>query len=177
MTDVIVHYQQNDTDQCLICGFASALFYIGLKTSAQELYDMAEKFEHVPSNMAVPNLLNLVVKHIPVLGGYKVYNTFFHKKRKRRNKRWITIEEVCKTTSPFPFLVILRGNDGSTNHAVTIIDDIIFDSTLTVAMKLVPSSFDWICGELGCDGIHVGIHFLDGYNTKQKLVRSCVKNW
>ena len=106
-----------------------------------------------------------------------MYNVSYAKKRKKRNKRWINLDELCHLNSPFPFVAILRGRDGSTNHAVTIVDDIIFDSTLEYAMKLRIQSFHWICGIGGCDGIHTGIHFNDNYNYKKRFVRECKKNW
>lgn len=50
-----------------------------------------------------------------------------------------------------------HGNDNSVDHAVCIIDDLIFNSTQAFAMKLKKESFDWICGDLGCNEEPFGV--------------------
>jgi hypothetical protein len=39
--------------------------------------------------------------------------------------------------------------DRSTNHAIVVMDDLIFDFTQAYAIKLCRESLDWICGDLG----------------------------
>ena len=45
--------------------------------------------------------------------------------------------------------MIPQGKDGSINHAVAVVEDLIFDSTQSHAMKLKKESFDWIFGSCG----------------------------
>ena len=49
--------------------------------------------------------------------------------------------------------MIPKGKDAGVNHAVCVVDDLIFDSTQHFTLKLCHESFDWICGEGGCEGI------------------------
>jgi hypothetical protein len=51
--------------------------------------------------------------------------------------------------TPYLTLVHPKGRDGSVDHAVCVVDDIIFDSTLTHAMKLCEESFHAVCGGKG----------------------------
>ena len=57
------------------------------------------------------------------------------------------------------------GKDAGVNHAVCVVDDLIFDSTQHFALKLCRESFDWICGDGGCEGIYFAIHFNRGNHT------------
>ena len=50
---------------------------------------------------------------------------------------------------PYPVLLILHCNDGGIQHAVAVVDDLIFDSTQTVALKLCEQSFHFICNRNG----------------------------
>ena len=46
----------------------------------------------------------------------------------------------------FPTVVVPQGRDGSVNHAVCIVDDLVFDSTQPKALKLCRETLDWVCG-------------------------------
>ena len=50
-------------------------------------------------------------------------------------------------------LVIPEGKDGSINHAFTVADGYIFDSTQEYPMKLLVESINFICGNCGCEKI------------------------
>jgi hypothetical protein len=41
--------------------------------------------------------------------------------------------------------VIPLGGDGGIGHAITIVGDLIFDSTQTHALKLGKNTLDWCC--------------------------------
>jgi hypothetical protein len=56
-------------------------------------------------------------------------------------------------------LIIPLGRDKSLNHAVCVIDDLIFDSTQEFALKLKKKSLDWICGDDGVLMIDGAIRF------------------
>jgi hypothetical protein len=47
-----------------------------------------------------------------------------------------------------PHLTVVhpKGMDGSSDHAVCVGDDIVFDARLTHALKLRKETFDWVCG-------------------------------
>ena len=50
---------------------------------------------------------------------------------------------------PFPVLLILHTNDGGIQNAVTVVDDLIFDSTQKLALKLCEESFKFLCHRNG----------------------------
>jgi hypothetical protein len=67
--------------------------------------------------------------------------------------------------------VIPKGKDKSVNHAMCAIDDLIFDSTQCLALKLTHSTLDWVCGEkegdnkekVGCEDIYGALCFNGNY--------------
>ena len=77
----------------------------------------------------------------------------------------------------FPTLILPVGMDGSNNHSVVVVDDLIFDSTQKYALKLCKKSFDWICGEDGFSHLDVVLRFNRSHKTKVKLVHKERKNW
>jgi pyrimidine operon attenuation protein/uracil phosphoribosyltransferase len=84
---------------------------------------------------------------------------------------------LIENTTKFPTVVIPHGNDGSNNHAIVVVDDIIFDTTQVYALRLCRESLDWICGEKGMASIDIAIRFNRGHRTKRKLEREKQKNW
>ena len=68
------------------------------------------------------------------------------------------------------------GVDGSKDHAVTAVGDVIFDSRLPKAMKLCHESIDWICGVHGCLELGVCYSF-DLTNKRKEKHMSLLKNW
>ena len=60
-----------------------------------------------------------------------------------------------------PMVAIMLGADGGAQHAVTIVQDLIFDSNLKRALKLTKESLDWCCN---CEGGYV-------------MLKSAVKFW
>jgi hypothetical protein len=80
--------------------------------------------------------------------------------------KWMTRKRVGKfdltteTSDRWALVVILLGGDGSIGHAITIIGDLIFDSTQSHALKLGNSSLDWCCAnDLGFESIYMAIKF------------------
>ena len=66
----------------------------------------------------------------------------------------------------YPTFVIPIGNDGSTGHAICIVDDLIFDSTQENALILGREYLDWICGKIEYKDIYVAIRFKPLINRK-----------
>ena len=72
----------------------------------------------------------------------------------------LTKFDILSDRSMWPTLCVLKGSDGSTNHAVTVVEDFIFDSNNTYAMPLTAESLDWCCsGDEGEEVQFVGVHF------------------
>lgn len=60
----------------------------------------------------------------------------------------ITIKsfDILQNRSMWPTLCILKGSDGSVTHAVTVVNNYIFDSSCNTAMHLTKENLDWCCG-------------------------------
>lgn len=57
----------------------------------------------------------------------------------------LTNLDVLNDRTMWPTLCILKGDDNSTNHAVTIVENFVFDSNNTYALPLDKSTLDWCC--------------------------------
>jgi len=70
-----------------------------------------------------------------------------------------------------PTLVILTGNDTTSNHAITVYKDMIFDSSHDNILKRCRETLDWCCGDLGFCKIYRAytLHKNETTNKKQKI--------
>jgi hypothetical protein len=65
--------------------------------------------------------------------------------------KWMTKKQVGKfdlkteTSDRWALVVVPLGGDGGICHAITIVGDLIFDSTQSHALKLGKDSLDWCC--------------------------------
>ena len=84
-------------------------------------------------------------EYAPAIGQCKIFNLETAKKKKRE----MTVTEVYEMRLPFPVLLILKTNDGGIQHAVTVVDDLIFDSTQKHALKLCEEGFKFLCKRNG----------------------------
>jgi hypothetical protein len=64
------------------------------------------------------------------------------------------LEPIDGVSSTEPMIAVLLGADGGTQHAVAIVDDLLFDSNLPNALKLTRRALDWSCS---CEGGYVGL--------------------
>ena len=68
---------------------------------------------------------------------------------------------------PNIIMLIPQGNDGSINHAITVGNGMIFDSTQDFPLTITKESFDFICGDCGYCKI---------YKTKSFMFKNERKN-
>jgi hypothetical protein len=172
-TQVPVAYPQGDHDRCLFLGLASALHYMGLIEEAAKLAGMASKAEHLPGTKGIEALKAAMIECAPCIGRPQVFN-----KRKRKPRTRLTVEDVTLVLSQYPTVVIPLGTDGSVNHAVCVVDDLIFDATQWCALKCKVESIGWICdsGSKGVAGVYEAFRFQNPMNCKP-LEREIVRNW
>ena len=78
----------------------------------------------------------------------------------------MTLVALLEDKCAFPMVVIPRGIDNCVNHAICVMDDLVFDSTQPKALSLCKETFDWICGDEGCAGIHLAVRFDHSFKTK-----------
>jgi hypothetical protein len=69
--------------------------------------------------------------------------------------------DILQNHSVWPTLCILRGSDNSVNHAITVVDNFIFDSNCPYAMQLTRDNLDWCCcsDEISTDVKYVEVMF------------------
>jgi hypothetical protein len=93
----------------------------------------------------------------------------------------MSVGDNVSSKTPYLTLVQQKGMDGSVDHAVCIVDDIIFDSTLTYALKLQEESFDRVCGPSGIAELGRVIRFCLPYGVKhtkpEREKREMKRNW
>jgi hypothetical protein len=91
------------------------------------------------------------------------------------------VGEIVSRKTPYLTLVHPKGMDGSVDHAVCVVDDIIFDSTLTHAIKLCEESFHAVCGPSGMAELGQVIRFCLPYGVKhtkpEREKREMKCNW
>jgi hypothetical protein len=80
--------------------------------------------------------------------------------------KWMTRKRVGKfdqkteTSHGWALVVIPLGGDGGIGHAITIVGDLIFDSTQSHALKLGKNSLDWCCAnDRGFESIYMATRF------------------
>jgi hypothetical protein len=151
-----------------------------LPQAANHLSFAWKKVENHDMDDQIKTLIEMIQKEAPCYGKAKVYNKTSRKRGKKKNHH-ITIEEIVNSPKNVPFvtplLVIPAGKDGSVNHAVVVVDDLVFDSTQSHALKLKQETFEWICGEPGFERVYLAYHFFEPMNKTTKHERNFNKNW
>lgn len=115
----------------------------------------------MPSNVQVARLRELAMVVIPTIGLCTVHG----------DKGPFHVKELVECRTAYPTVVIPQGKDGSVGHAVTVVDDLIFDSTQKRALKLQRMSLDWICDGDGCEKILIAYRFEKKWLKRKRLER------
>ena len=176
-TDITVNYQQKMESYCVLYGLSSALIHCGYGKEGRRLSSQAAITSKLLRDGQIKALHEQIALILPVIGKSIAFNV-----RVNTNKtRVLTIEELTTKLTCFPTVVILFGNDGSVCHSVTVVDDLIFDSTQKTALKLSVESLNWICAlNEGCGGIFQAFRFhekLSTFKGKAKWKHKPSKNW
>jgi hypothetical protein len=179
LNPVVVRYQQNARAYCLTYSVASCLNYMGHVKEASTVADAAPILVNLPGDKAFDRLRNIISEVLPHMGQCMVWNG---KKRKRyKSRKVMSVGEIVTRRTPFLTLVHPKGRDGSVDHAVCVVDDIIFDSTLTHAIKLCEESFHAVCGEEGMAELGRVIRFCIPKGVKhtkpEREERKMKRNW
>jgi hypothetical protein len=124
-------YMQRDDPTCLFCSFASALHFVGLERTAKEMADMADMFA------------------ADSLNGFHNWKAL--QVMMRKQCAWLTPKKVKKgfdilgDRSIYPTVVALEAADGCTQHAITIVNDMIFDPNCELALDLNLENLNYCC--------------------------------
>jgi hypothetical protein len=144
----IVQFQQKDLDTCAFSSLASALFYLGYVEQAVLLHAYGEEWT-LRNEELTERTLEAIVKFIPTTKKFKYFRK--HYKPHRLNQNYDIFEKVPANEIR---LIVIIMSDNTESHAVTVVNDYIFDANCTNALPLTLEGFDCCCG---VDATFVGV--------------------
>ena len=150
-TKVPLLYPQHNESYCLTHSLASALFYCGFKEEASILVSQDKIFSTFHFDEAISNLLGLMENLVPTIGRATIFGR--RTKTHDRKLRELSFDSLYKNLTPYPTLIIPVTSDGLMSHAICAVDDLLFDSIASCALKLNEESLKWIF-----NGAEVKIH-------------------
>ena len=168
-TKVKCLYEQLEKPYCVTYCLASALFYCGFDHEARRLATQASLL--APCNMScqIEIIQSFLPNLVPLIGGCTIYGKRCAGNNKR--KRPITWKDLFTDLTPYPTLVVpVKKLNGKMTHAFCVVDDLIFDSSASHALKLKEESVSWIFRNEPVD-IFVAIRFNQKVSPKGKKVR------
>ena len=77
----------------------------------------------------------------------------------------MTIKDLLKNKTIYPTVVVPEGRDDDVGYAITVVDDLIFDSTQEHALKLCRKTLEWTCGFYGIKNIYFAVWFEQQVNV------------
>jgi len=154
-TPLHIQYPQGNLHTCMVSSFASCLYHYGLKKASERL------IHRIGQLYVMPTLYNEFQKIVM----QATNNEFSVIRDKRYN--FDQDEELFN----MPTLVILTGNDGTSNHAISVYKDMIFDSSHNKILKRCRENLDWCCGDMGFQKIDHAytLREEEDSNKKQKI--------
>ncbi len=157
VTKFSVHYTQRNHDTCLFKSVASALHHLHKQQIASVISSMATKYMYTP----VDDQLNILASVAQERDCELLVTKWMTRKRVE------TLDLKTATSHHWALVVIPLGGDGGIGHAITIVGDLIFDSTQTHALKLGKNTLDWCCAnDHGFASIYMAIKFAWKKNNK-----------
>lgn len=180
ITKVKCLYEQLERPYCVTYCMANALFYCGFHLKARDLAAQAPLL--APLNMAaqLEAIKSFIPNLVPLIGGATIYGKRCAGNKKR--KRSITVADLFSDITPYPTLVVpSRQDNGRMTHAFCVVDDLIFDSCTSYALKLKMESINWIFNNVPVD-IFVALRFNkkvspEGHKVRGKYKRLVQRNW
>ena len=147
---VPIAYQQGNMKTCLYTSVASALVYMGHSDSAEYIVKNMTKCVGLSAKIQWKDLTELMCNNNMIK---KVHIAKFNFKRgkKRSPKHKLNVESLTSGHENAKDLhaVALIGSDGSEDHAVAVVNGMVFDSSTTHAMVLCRDVLDWCCNSIG----------------------------
>ena len=145
--------QRPGENSCVFNSLANALHYINDYHGRDEILDKLEKSLDYSEYRDVAKTRRSFAAHVMnfCVKGYTA--------------RLLTNLDILADRTMWPTLCILKGDDNSTNHAVTIVENYIFDSNNSYALPLHKSNLDWCCtGDEGPGVKFVSVPFAYRFN-------------
>jgi hypothetical protein len=125
-------YLQTTKWTCLFHSFASAIYFLTMEELAEVIASNAEKYS-VESRHGHQNwdgLLNIMRTNCSWLVPKRVSGKNF---------------DIFNSHSPYPTVMSLQAADGGTQHAVTVVGKLVFDSNCMRALPLSKATLDHCC--------------------------------
>ncbi len=178
-TKVRTIYQQHNRDFCLPYSLASALFYCGFDAAASILASQANFFANLHLEDALSKLKELMSNLVPEIGRATMFGQW--SKNSGRTRRRLTWEHVFSELVPPPTGIICHCPNGSASHAFCAVDDLVFDSTTPLALKLQRESVGCIFNDCNVE-INQAVRFNmklspPGAKVLTKYKRQVTLNW
>jgi hypothetical protein len=175
-TNVHVEFRQKENDYCLPYSVASCLRYMKHDEVGHAICEQASEWCGMPGDMVLDAVRKHMIKYLPDEGQAVVFN-----RKKSRHQQTVHLSRSQLVTERTPFLTLIRpvGKDGSSDHAVCVVDDLIFDARLAYALKLCEESLDLVCGSKGMAELGIVLRFCKNYGRKQprRSTRAMQVNW
>ena len=147
-----LQYMQEGDFTCLFSSLASALFFLGLTRPAEAIASSAKTFaSNAPAGIFNWNgLLMCMQSACKWLQPCKIHGNCF---------------DVMKDISQYPTVLSLQAVDGGTQHAITIVGRMIFDSNCERALALTRRNLDYCCSSDDIQGYYKKVH--KGYRFRE----------
>jgi hypothetical protein len=135
-----IKYPQGEDYYCLANSFASALHYCGYTKVGFFAWEQKDKWSRMSLDQALVAVRTFMEFTIPAIGR----PTQFMIRNASKKKRPLTLEEVIASPSRYPMVLIPSILDVVPNHALCVVDDLVFDSITHHALRLCKETFLWI---------------------------------
>ena len=130
-TDILVKYMQGQHNTCLYRGFASALHHLGDTVLAHTIAVKSTEYTELPAAEQLNRLCQEVESRYQVI--------------KYMTKKKASSIDILRVRNRHATVIIPLAGDGGVQHAITVVGDILFDSTQTHALVLSQATLDWCC--------------------------------
>jgi hypothetical protein len=136
-------YMQLGQGTCLFSSFASALYYCGLQETAKEMAEQARIWSMDATSSNWQGLLRVMECSCHWLVPHRLKKATFN---------------IFRDVSEYPTVLQLEATDGGTQHAVTVVGGLVFDSNCERALPLSLETLDYCCSTDEKAGFYHGIY-------------------
>ena len=173
-TRVLCSYQQDLDDLCLGYAVASALKYMGYERVAGMMAGEAKQWSFLPGDMSLLRISSMIQDEIPEFGNFKIFNKGRHNGKKAK---LMSAEDIVENKTRYLKLVVPVCNSGLVDHAIAVVDDLIFDTRINYALKLTVHALHVVCGRRGIHDLGQVYVYYGQFRTKKKYIREMGWNW
>ena len=120
---------------CLPYCLANALYYTGLRREAGRLTSEGYKYAHSYRHVALHALQMWMSTNVKSMGRAETFP---------REKKPLSVAQLLAWRDTFPKVALLADAEGESNHAICLIDDLIFDSSCHNAVAANAESLEYL---------------------------------